>query len=159
MNRMVQIIHFKCSKCERELQTPPADAETLACPTCGHVSDLRLTESLKAGRIVDTCAVCGHDKLYIQKDFNRALGISIVVIGVLISILLFARSNAFYAMLALVGTAVVDAIIYFMVGEVAVCYVCHAIYRGFHPNPGHTPFNLELLERYGGQAPRRRAQL
>jgi hypothetical protein len=105
--------------------------------------------------MVDRCALCGHDNLYIQKDFNRALGISIVVIGVMLSLVLFAQSNAFYAMLALIGTAVVDAIIYFIVGEVTVCYACHTIYRGFDPNPDHAPFNLELLERYGGQAPRR----
>jgi hypothetical protein len=115
---------------------------------------LRPSESLRTGRMVDSCALCGHDNLYIQKDFNRALGIAIVVIGVGVSIVLFARSNAFYAMLALIGTAVVDAIIYFLVGEVAVCYACHTIYRGFDPNPGHAPFNLELLERYGGQARR-----
>ena len=177
---------------------------------------LRPSESLRTGRMVDSCALCGHDSLYIQKDFNRALGIAIVVIGVGASIVLFARSNAFYAMLdrtakgcstdsrrrsitsggllraarrfamrsivasfskrvmprwlacarlthasaiqrhqALIGTAVVDAIIYFLVGEVAVCYACHTIYRGFEPNPGHAPFNLELLERYGGQARRK----
>ena len=80
---------------------------------------------------------------------------SIVVLGVAASIVLFALSNAFYAMLALVGTALVDAVIYFLVGEVTVCYACHAIYRGFDPNPEHAPFNLELLERYGGQDPRR----
>ena len=152
---MGQIIHFQCSKCERELQTPPADAEAFTCPTCGHDSDLQLTESLKARRIVDSCALCGHDNLYIQKDFNRALGVSIVGIGVGVSFVLFARANAFYAMLALIGAAVVDAIIYSVVGEVAVCYACHTIYRGFDPNPEHAPFNLELLERYGGQAPRR----
>ena len=116
---------------------------------------LRPSESLTTARMVDRCALCGHDNLYIQKDFNRALGISIVVIGVMLSLVLFAQSNAFYAMLALIGTAVVDAVIYFIVGEVTVCYACHTIYRGFDPNPDHAPFNLELLERYGGQAPRR----
>ncbi len=105
--------------------------------------------------MVDQCALCGHDNLYVQKDFNRALGISIVVVGVGLSIILFARSNAVYAMLALIGTAVVDALIYFLVGDVVVCYACHTIYRGFERNPDHAPFNLEMLERYGGQAPRR----
>ena len=152
---MGQIIHFKCSNCELELEIPPSDALALACPACGHNSDLRLSESLAAGRMVDQCALCGHDNLYVQKDFNRALGISIVVVGVGLSIILFARSNAVYAMLALIGTAVVDALIYFLVGDVVVCYACHTIYRGFERNPDHAPFNLEMLERYGGQAPRR----
>ena len=152
---MGQIIHFKCSRCERELETPPVQAREFKCPECGQDPTLRPSESLSAGRMVDACAVCGHDNLYIQKDFNRALGIFIVVLGVAASIVLFALSNALYAMLALVGTALVDAVIYFLVGEVTVCYACHAIYRGFDPNPEHAPFNLELLERYGGQDPRR----
>ena len=152
---MGQIIHFKCSKCEWELETPPQEAANFKCPECDQDCMLRPSESLRTGRMVDSCALCGHDNLYIQKDFNRALGIAIVVIGVGVSMVLFARSNAFYATLALIGTAVVDAIIYFLVGEVAVCYACHTIYRGFDPNPGHAPFNLELLERYGGQARRK----
>jgi uncharacterized protein (DUF983 family) len=137
------------------METTPPDAATLKCPECGKDGMLRPSQSLTTGRMVDRCALCGHDNLYIQKDFNRALGISIVVIGVMLSLVLFAQSNAFYAMLALIGTAVVDAIIYFIVGEVTVCYACHTIYRGFDPNPDHAPFNLEFLERYGGQAPRR----
>ena len=105
--------------------------------------------------MVDTCAVCGRDNLYIQKDLNRTLGILVVAIGVGCSILFFAQNRPFVAMLALVATALVDAVIYLLVSEVTVCYACHAIYRGFRRNPDHAPFNLELLERYGGQSPRR----
>ena len=100
------------------------------------------------------CASCGYDNLYIQKDFSRVLGITIVVIGVTICVVFFALDKPFLAMAALVGMAMVDAAIYFLVGSVTVCYACHTIYRGFPLNLEHKPFNLELLERYGGQDPR-----
>jgi uncharacterized protein (DUF983 family) len=136
-----------------ELETPSATAPEYACPACG-LGGLRLTDSMKLGRRVDVCAVCGHDNLYVQKDFNRNLGMALVVVGVLISLMLFAARRPFLAMLALVAMAVLDAAIYWMVPRVTVCYACHAIYRGFERNPNHQPFNLELLERYGGRSPR-----
>ena len=97
------------------------------------------------------CARCGHDNLYIQKDFSRVLGISIVVIGVAICVVFFALDKLFLAMTALASMALVDAVIYFLVGSVTVCYACHTIYRGFPLNAAHKSFNLELLERYGGE--------
>jgi hypothetical protein len=48
----------------------------------------------------------------------------------------------------------VDFLVYFLVGEVTVCYACHAIFRGFERNPDHEPFDLKKLEKYGGRTPR-----
>ena len=125
------------------------------CPDCGRASELRPTDAVRAGWMVDSCAVCRRDNLYIQKDFNRILGILVVAIGVGCSIVFFALNRPFVAMLALVATALVDAVIYLLLSEVTVCYACHAIYRGFRRNPDHAPFSLELLERYGGQSRRK----
>jgi hypothetical protein len=57
-------------------------------------------------------------------------------------------------MLSLVVTAAVDLVIYSLVGEVTVCYACHAVYRGFGKNPEHEAFDLKSLEKYGGRDPR-----
>jgi hypothetical protein len=97
---------------------------------------------------------CGHDALYIQKDFNRALGLAIVVIGSLASLFFLAHRQPLYAFLALGIMAVVDLLIYSMVSDVTVCYACHAIYRGFPRNPAHEHFELQDLEKYGGRDPR-----
>jgi hypothetical protein len=51
-------------------------------------------------------------------------------------------------------TAIIDLVIYSIVGLVAVCYSCHAIYRGFERNPDHEPFDLKKLEKFGGRTPR-----
>ena len=104
--------------------------------------------------MVKTCASCGHDTLYIQKDFNRTLGLGIVGVGVLASIVLFSRGEPLYAMLALVATAGIDLLIYTLVADVTVCYSCHTVYRGFPKNPDHGPFDLKDLEKYGGRDPR-----
>jgi hypothetical protein len=113
-----------------------------------------MNESLVSRGIVTTCASCGHDDLYIQKDFNRQAGMAIVIAGIAASLYLFARRLPFLAMAALGLTALMDFLTYFFVGEVTVCYACHAIYRGFGRNPDHEPFDLKKLEKYGGRTPR-----
>ena len=113
-----------------------------------------MNASLLETAMVQTCIACGHDTLYIQKDFNRTLGLAIVVAGSLASVWFLARSEPLYAMLALGAMAAVDLLIYSLVGNVTVCYACHAIYRGFARNPKHEAFDLKDLEKYGGRDPR-----
>ena len=103
---------------------------------------------------VRNCVSCGHDALYIQKDFNRNVGVAIVIAGSLVCLYFFSRSQPIYAMLALFVSAAVDLLIYSMVGEVTVCYACHTVYRGFAKNPEHESFDLKNLEKYGGRDPR-----
>jgi hypothetical protein len=106
------------------------------------------------GNLVTKCVSCGHDAFYVQRDFNRQVGMAIVGLGIVISLYFFARGQPLYAMGALAVTALVDFLAYFLVAEVTVCYSCHAIYRGFQRNPEHEPFDLKKLEKYGGRTPR-----
>jgi hypothetical protein len=113
-----------------------------------------MDQALEKEDFVRNCVGCGHDTLYVQKDFNRTLGVAIVVAGSLISLYFFSKSRPLYGMLALFVSAGIDFLIYSLVGEVTVCYACHAIYRGFRRNPNHGPFDLKDLEKYGGRDPR-----
>ena len=113
-----------------------------------------MDRTLEERNFVRNCVACGHDTLYTQKDFNRSLGVAIVVAGSLIALYFFSRSQPIYAMFALFVSAGVDFLIYSLVKEVTVCYSCHAIYRGFAKNPEHGPFDLKELEKYGGREPR-----
>lgn len=113
-----------------------------------------MNDSILTRGIVTTCASCGHENLYIQKDFNRTAGVVIVGAGIAASLYFFAKGQPFLAMGALGLTAVIDFLVYFLVGEVTVCYACHAIFRGFARNPEHEPFDLKKLEKYGGRTPR-----
>jgi hypothetical protein len=79
---------------------------------------------------------------------------AIVGVGIAASLFFFARNQPVFAMASLAATAGVDFLVYFLVGEVTVCYACHAVYRGFGRNPEHEPFDLKKLEKYGGRTPR-----
>ena len=154
---MTPIIHFKCRACEGEVLVQPSRSNRVGCPHCNTELDVFINDSLLEREVVTTCVSCGHDALYVKKDFNRQVGMVIVGLGIAISIYFFARSQPLFAMAALGMTAVVDFFVYFLVGEVTVCYSCHAVYRGFKRNPDHEPFDLKKLEKYGGRDPRTRA--
>lgn len=104
--------------------------------------------------MVTVCAACGHDMFYIQKDFNRTLGLVVVAAGVSVSVYFLSRGEPMWAMGSLFLMAIADLLVYRMIGEVTVCYTCHSIYRGFERNPEHEPFDLKKLEKYGGRDPR-----
>lgn len=151
---MSPIIHFKCRACGAELAVPPSQAERVNCTGCQAELRVFMNDSILSRNIVTVCVSCGHDTLYVQKDFNRRTGLAIVVIGVVVSIYFFAQGRPLVAMGALGLTALVDFLAHFLVREVTVCYSCHAIYRGFNRNPEHEPFDLKKLEKYGGRTPR-----
>jgi hypothetical protein len=151
---MSAIIHFKCRSCGGELTAKPSPVDRFACIHCRTEVPLFMNESILNQDLVNVCVSCGHDTLYVQKDFNRRTGLAIVVVGIAASIYFIARRQPMFAMAALGLTALVDFLAHFLVKEVTVCYSCHAIYRGFTRNPEHEPFDLKKLEKYGGRAPR-----
>ena len=152
---MPQVINTKCRSCESEIAFSPQDVEKgFTCPHCRKPVPLRMDPSIKEAGVIRKCVACGHDTLYIQKDFNRNLGVGIVVAGCLTALYFFSRSQPVLGMLALVVSSGIDLLLYSIVGEVTVCYSCHAIYRGFARNPEHSTFELKDLEKYGGRDPR-----
>ena len=55
----------------------------------------------------------------------------------------------------LLGSALIDALLYLAVSDVVVCYRCDAHHAGFAPNPAHRPFELSVGERYRQEKLRR----
>ena len=151
---MLEII-LKCRICNGEIAFSPTSIQKgVVCAGCQNPVPLRMDPAIDAEQLVRKCVACGHDTLYVQKDFNRNLGVAIVVVGSVVSLFFFSRSQPIYGMLALFASAGVDFLIYSLVGEVTVCYACHTIYRGFKRNPDHESFELKNLEKYGGRDPR-----
>jgi hypothetical protein len=150
---MVPIIHFKHLTCDGEIAISPVE-QRVVCPNCRQPIEVFPDVQLIHGGPISTCVACGHDAFYVQKDFNRRLGMAIVGIGIAVSVFFFARNEPMYAMAALAATALVDFLAYVLVGDVTVCYSCHALYRGFRRNPEHEAFDLKKLEKYGGRTPR-----
>lgn len=92
------------------------------------------------------CRACAHPELYSRKDFPRALGIGIVAVAAVLA--------PFTHYLSLVAAALLDAVLYWAIPEVVVCYVCESEHRGFARHPRHPRFDREIAERlrYGQRA-------
>ena len=132
-------IACRCQGCGREA-TAGLDGVS-RCASCGREGRLALSPSLTERRIVDRCAACGGEQLYVQRDFNQRAGLAVVVVGALL-----APFTPYYS--SLVVAALIDAALYMLLPEITVCYRCPAHYRGFARNPRHQAFDLHLAEQY-----------
>ena len=104
-----------------------------------------------AREMISECQSCGCKDLFVRKDFPQRLGLGMVVAAGVAFVVLAARPGTFWlGLMVLVGTVLVDAVLYFMVGKVTVCYRCRAEHRGA-VNPEHGGFDLATGEKYRGE--------
>src|SRR3954465_3682846 len=121
----------KCPKCDAGLPVDAADApESIKCGGGGRELALTFSESLKTDASVDVCPVCRGSDFYVRKDFDPKTGLTVVIIGGLISAVFywFQRDLIAYSILAV--AVLVDLIVYGRLGDVTVCYRCHSEFRG-----------------------------
>lgn len=138
-------IAFVCPECSRESVLDVG--QTMRCPSCGHLIGSVVSESIGELGLIDTCCLCGNDQFYVQKDFNRTLGLAIVLLSVLLSYVIFGF-NLLALILGLTVCAVIDFVLYKILPEVTICYACHSVYREYSKNPNHKPFDLNIAEQY-----------
>ena len=139
----------KCPKCDAALPVDAADAPAIKCGACGREIPLAVTPAVKGDTAVDACPICGGADFYIRKDFDPKVGLTVVVIGALISAAFywFGRDLVAYGILA--SAALIDLVVYGRLGDVTVCYRCHAEFRGRYPRTAqafdlHTADVLEM---------------
>jgi hypothetical protein len=144
-------IYFACPVCQQPARWDVSRAEFWQCFTCDHLLPI---PSSTSGSL-DRCAICANQTLYKKKDFPHWLGLIILTaacIGFLIT-------NAFYwqwlAWTILIGSAVIDGLLYLTVKDAVVCYRCAAHYRGIPPGSPHKPFDLGTAERFRQERMRR----
>lgn len=142
------IISFRCPHCSTELSFEDLSRDESPCPNCLKSIPLRITSRMRKDQIVDQCVLCGLEKLYTQKDFNRTLGASLFVGAAIISLILYGYNQVVTAFLILGAAAAVDYLLYIALPEVTICYRCHSQYRGVAKNPMNSEFELGLAERY-----------
>ena len=135
-------VHFLCPQCERRLGRE-AGEPARPCEFCGAASTV---VAPAADALIERCAACGHDELYVQRDFNRATGIALVVLGAVF---------VPWTYWPLIGITVLDYVIWKFVKDVIVCYDCQAVHRGYRENPAIKPFDLATHDRhvYGAAPP------
>ena len=145
---------------------------TYHCPTCGHAARQGVTAETRSlecsgchqqvavpegaieGRQIHRCLVCPSRDLYARKDFPQRLGVGFVIFGFVLSTIAYANYHVLLSFAILFLTAIVDLVLYIVMGESLTCYRCSAQYRGFEEIERHGGFDLETHERYRQMAAR-----
>lgn len=98
---------------------------------------------------LDACPQCGCADLFIRKDFPQKLGLGIVFVAGIAFLWLASSRNHFYlGAIVLLAAAFVDAVLYWFVPRITVCYRCRAEFRDLPINPAHEGFELAIAEKY-----------
>ena len=105
------------------------------CPRCGRKLLEFITREFETDGTLVQCPVCGCGHLYRQKDFNRKLGVAILLAGILLAYWTYGIS--------LLIVTLLDIWLYHRIPEVGCCYQCGAQFRG-KTVQALEPFNLSL---------------
>jgi len=94
---------------------------------------LSWSDAVRTDGGVDRCPVCEGGDFYIRKDFDPTIGLTVVVIGAIVSGVFywFGRDLIAYGILG--GAALIDLVVYGRLKFVTVCYRCHTEFRGPFP--------------------------
>jgi hypothetical protein len=147
-------ITARCPHCEETFAAGLFVGQPLTCARCqktiaASVPDLEGADAMR-------CLACPSTELFLRKDFPQRLGVTIVLVGFLGSSIAWAMHKIFWAYGVLFATALVDVLLYVLMGNVTECYRCHAQYRGLSPREDQEGFQLEIHEKYRQQAARLR---
>jgi hypothetical protein len=140
-------VTYTCPACHRAARAAVAnDTTQLVCSHCGlHV---KVPDGAVADGMIRRCLVCPSHELFQRKDFPQRLGVALVVLGFIGSSIAWAYYQVFLSFGILFATALVDLVLYVVMGESLTCYRCHAQYRGFPDGSQHGGFDLETHERH-----------
>ena len=123
-----------------------ADTRELECPHCH--KRLALPQAAMDGQQVRRCLVCPSTDLYVRKDFPQRIGVALVGVGIVGSSIAWYHTNLLWTFGILFATALVDVLLYALVGDALMCYRCDALYRGVEEIDAHGQFDLETHEKY-----------
>jgi hypothetical protein len=144
---------FDCPACERSRGVVNLTGPTSwTCPACHQAVPLTPPPTVTGpeGTTLQACAACGNAELSKKKDFPHWLGVAILAVACVAFLLLNAWYQTGLAWLVLIGSAVIDGLLYLTVRDVVVCYHCEAQHRGPRRS-GNAPFELTIHERYRQQ--------
>lgn len=140
-------VTFNCPACKKSSR---ADFETgskeLDCSHCGQ--KIQIPTDAIVGQRVNRCLICPSEDLFARKDFPQHLGVALVILGFIASTIAWANYHVLLSFAILFGTALVDLVLYIVMGESLSCYRCQAQYRGVEEIEKHGGFDLETHERY-----------
>lgn len=136
----------KCPSCGVGLPVNAADAPTaIRCGRCGREIPLTVTTAVRGDTAVDRCPVCGGAELYVRKDFDPKIGLTVVIIGAAISAGFYWLGRDLIAYSILAAAALIDLVVYGRLRDVTVCYRCHSEFRGLYARTAG-PFDLHTAD-------------
>ena len=143
-------VTFRCPRCDQtvRLEFEPQQAQ-VACPACQEKWPTA-DDAIAAG-LVKKCLICPSTELFIRKDFSQSLGVTIVVVGIVISSIFWAYHMPIWTYAVLFATALIDVVLYLTVGNVLQCYRCQAQYRDVPGLENYSGFDLETHEKHRQQ--------
>jgi hypothetical protein len=141
-------VRFACPVCEHPARLEIGGQVDWRCPACDHWIHV---EPVSAD--LPICPLCGNRELYKKKDFPHGLGLAILTAACLTSVFTYGWYEKWLTWAILIGSAILDGILYLCVGDAVVCYRCLAHYRG--TATAHQPFELTIGERYRQEKLRR----
>ena len=139
-------VTLRCPSCDAALPVDAAGGpEVIRCGGCGRESPLAFTDALRADRTVDACPLCRGRDFYIRKDFDPKVGLAVVIAGALVSAVFYWFGLDLIAYGVLAAAALIDLVVYTRLGDVTVCYRCHAEFRGAYERTAG-PFDLHTAD-------------
>ena len=121
----------KCPKCDAGLPVDAVSAPSaITCGGCGCEIPLSVSDAVRGGSTVDRCPVCRGSDFYIRKDFDPKVGLTVVIVGALISAGFYWYGRDLIAYSILGAATLIDLVIYGRLKDLTVCYRCHSEFRG-----------------------------
>lgn len=146
-------VTYRCLDCGETSRSPISETgDPIVCQCCGRQTHFP-ADAVQAGG-VRRCVVCPSSELFVRKDFSQRLGVTIIVVGFIASSIAWANHQSVLSLAILIGTALIDAALYLVTGNVLTCYRCHSEYRDVTAWDDHPAFELEVHERYRQQEAR-----
>jgi len=122
---------LKCPQCDSGLPVDAATAPSVVtCGACRAQFSLTVTDDVRSDRAVDACPLCRGRDFYRRKDFDPKLGLTVVIIGALISAGFYWYGQDLLAYGVLGIAALIDLLVYGRLKDLTVCYRCHTEFRG-----------------------------
>jgi len=137
-------INSFCPECENGIflnEMPKGGL--IPCKRCGKGREAAGHGELDPQGAISRCGLCDGVEFYRQKDFNTKLGLWILALIVVLA-LIFNR----WLIPILVGGAILDTLLYFLLGDIVICYKCRAIYRGMPISSRVEGFDLKTHDQY-----------
>ena len=124
-----------CDLCGRYVTVEISTNERVSCPFCS-----KSWGAIDEKTAFEICPFCQCKQFYVQKDFNRALGCLVMLIGILLVPITYGLSLPVFS--------AIDWFLYRRVQTMVVCYRCGAEFKGFAIPSHFKNFMHHIGEKY-----------